>query len=402
MRDGGRQVRRARTSHDSAQEPDPEAARRTWRANRPTRSMPPTVWRTTRQQSCSCCPSRSSERGLSQVPDSKTICLAKAYSQEHKCDVLLCSGPIDEQLDDGIHACLAQKRHPNLLLILATSGGDAHVAYRIARHLQRAYGHIYVCVAGWCKSAGTLLTACGNELIMGDRGELGPIDVQVRRTDDLWESTSGLTESTALSTLQAAAWSMLGRFVIDIKSLSGGNITFKAAAEAAGPLVSELLKPIYEQIDPLKLGENSRSLKIATEYLNRINEHSQNLATESDDLVWAYPDHGFVIDRKEAKQLFKEVGEPDQNLLELCDTLGDVVLHPDNRRLILLFLDQVNGKGEADGEESELDDSRAEADPKADGSVPADRVQNDGSVLSDGEGRSSHTKVEPSQPKERL
>lgn len=189
--------------------------------------------------------------------------------------------------------------------------------------------------------------------------------------------------------------------VIETKGLSGGNITFKTAAEAAAPLVSEMLKPIYGQIDPLKLGENARLLKIANEYLDRIDEHSKNLKTESDVLVSAYPDHGFVIDRKEAKRLFKNVAELDQDLFDLCDALGTLVLYPPTDRAILVFVDQLELKeeGETDGKERSSNDDRAEADQKTDGSVQVDGIPNDGRVSPDGGSGASLAAVEPWQAK---
>lgn len=327
----------------------------------------------------------------------ESIRLARVYSQENKHDILLCSGPMDEHLDERIHECLAKRKHPNLLLVLATSGGDLHVAYRVARHLQRSYEQIRVYVAGWCKSAGTLLAVCGNELIIGDRGELGPVDVQIGRTDDLWESTSGLTESTALSTLEEISWSLFRRWVIETKRLSGGNITFKTAAEAAAPLVSEMLKPIFGQIDPLKLGENTRLLNIAQEYLARIAIHSENLATGYDVLVSGYPDHGFVIDREEAKKLFKHVEKPNLELRELTNALGEIVLRPRADRLVLALVDQLplNNEGASD-DEHEGDENRTEIDPKTDGSVSANSSTNGGGISSDSKGRTSPAEDEAS------
>lgn len=251
--------------------------------------------------------------------------LADSYAKGNESDVLVCSGPMGFGLADRVHDRLARRRYPKLLLVLTTTGGDAHVAYRVARCLQQSYDHVTVFVSGWCKSAGTLLAVCGNKLIVGDRGELGPVDVQLGRTDDLWQSMSGLTETAAVTTLEEIAWSLFRKLVAETKALSGGQITFKTAAEAATPLVSGMLTPIFAQIDPLKLGENTRALEIASEYARRLNEHSRNLKPGSQSsLISGYPDHGFVIDRKEALALFENVEAPGDELQGLSAALGDV------------------------------------------------------------------------------
>lgn len=318
--------------------------------------------------------------------------LATTYAETHACDVMLCNGPMGIGLDDVLHDLLLKKKHSQVLLILTTEGGNAHVAYRAARHLQRAYEHVSVFVSGWCKSAGTLLAVCGHELIVGDRGELGPVDIQRERTDDLWESTSGLTETAAVTTLEEIAWSLFRKLVTETKRLSDGQITFKTAADAAAPLVSGMLTPIFAQIDPLKLGENARALKIASEYAGRLDQHSKNLKSGSqDELVSKYPDHGFVIDRKEAETLFENVQEPNDELRELIDALGDVAIYPRKKRPVLAFIsgeqqesNQQNERkadGEPENQTVTVDRStnhkkrNANADSTADATMEANRVQ---------------------------
>ena len=279
--------------------------------------------------------------------------LATAYAESNERDVLLISGPMGHGLDGIIHECLSHKKYTKLLLILTTEGGDAHAAYRVARHLQRVYEHVSVFVCGWCKSAGTLLAVCGHELIVGDKGELGPVDVQRGRTDDLWESTSGLTETAAVTTLEEISWSLFRKLVTETKDLSRGQITFKTAAEAAAPLVSGMLKPIFAQIDPLKLGENARALRIASEYAHRLNEHAKNLVPRSDSidsLISGYPDHGFVIDRKEAQSLFQIVKEPCAELCEISTSLGEVATYP-SQQPVLTFLNIQKADSTQSGKE---------------------------------------------------
>ncbi len=257
--------------------------------------------------------------------------IAKKFGEKNKCDVFLYNGPILRGADHNfIQTIRSRKRRPSVLLVLTTSGGDAHAAYRMGRALQQMYGEVRIFVPGWCKSAGTLIAIAANEIIIGDLGELGPIDVQRLKSDDLWNSSSGLTEDSAISTLESASWAMFQRFVLEIKDLSEGQVTFKAAADAAAPMVAGLLSPIFGQIDPLKIGENSRAIKIASDYGLRLNLYSKNLnrPESMENLVSGYSSHGFVIDREEASVLFNRVSSPENDLEALCSALGEGAFVP--------------------------------------------------------------------------
>ena len=90
----------------------------------------------------------------------------------------------------------------------------------------------------------------------------------------------------------------------------------------AAELVKEFISPIVSKIDPVTLGEHQRALRIAHDYGLRLNEMCGSLKTEDDliSLVRDYPDHGFVIDRKEARErLFKNVEAPDKNMVLLYE-----------------------------------------------------------------------------------
>src|SRR5690606_11940351 len=84
------------------------------------------------------------------------------------------------------------------------------------------------------------------------------------------------------------------------------------------------------QIDPIKVGENSRAMKITKGYGTRLNMVANNLRSPQslDWLVSLYPDHSFVIDRREAKLLFTSVEEPNELLTSLIDAMGDSALSP--------------------------------------------------------------------------
>jgi len=114
-------------------------------------------------------------------------------SQELEADLILLNAPMRSGLDDSLRDEILGRtdRAKSVVLILVTTGGLADEAYRCARTLQSSYENVTVCVAGWCKSAGTLLAIGGHSLIMGPRGELGPLDVQITKRDELFDRDSG-------------------------------------------------------------------------------------------------------------------------------------------------------------------------------------------------------------------
>jgi hypothetical protein len=206
---------------------------------------------------------------------------------------------------------------------LSTRGGNPHVAYRITRCFQRHYSHgkISVLIDAQCESAGTLIALGANEILMSEAGYLGPLDTQVRKVDEVGEMGSALTADQALETLRQETI----RYVTDhfVKMRFGQEIsmTTRQAADLASRLAIGLFEPVYAQIDPMRLGEINRSVRLASEYARRIarNAKRDTIAT----LVNEYPSHVFVIDREEAAQLFNEVRAPSDELTQLSDLLRE-------------------------------------------------------------------------------
>ncbi len=255
--------------------------------------------------------------------------VADRVAEDLNADVILYNGPIERPADEIlIEDCIKRRRRENALLILVTMGGDADAAYRIARCLQFKYKRFYLYVSGYCKSAGTLVAVGAHELIMSDHGELGPIDVQMSKKDELWESQSGLTIMDALAALEDNAFNAFETFFLETKKRSVGRITFRTSARIAAEMTAGLFAPLYGQIDPLHIGEAARAMSIAGRYGRRLLAYGQNIEQAKLDILSNYPSHGFVIDRWEATMLFRNVREPNQLEKDLADFLGDSALWP--------------------------------------------------------------------------
>jgi hypothetical protein len=276
------------------------------------------------------------KKSLEEKRKQKIVKLANKIAKQDDCDVLLLNFGMESGFEHRVFEFLQGRKvkHKHLLLLLTTEGGDADTAYRIARWLQDSYETISILVVGWCKSAGTLVCIAGDRLIIADTGELGPLDVQIAKTDEMWERSSGLVVEAAFEKLQEESFKLFFKHLMDIKE-QAGRITFKTAADIAAQMVIGQTKDIFAKVDPLTVGEDYRSNLIAEQYAIRLNLKPKNLVqTARVDglrmLLRGYPSHRFTIDRKEASNLFRHVDAPTGNVAELAQMLGIDVQLPRN------------------------------------------------------------------------
>lgn len=258
------------------------------------------------------------------------------FSAEYEADVLLFSDEISNETADELIAILSSipERRSNVALILTTPGGSADAAFRIARFLQRNYTKFTLFVFGFCKSAGTLIALGADEIVMSDYGEFGPLDVQVSVTDDLVGRSSGLDIEQALNVISVRTFEAFGQYFNQLIQGSQGLISTKTAADIASSMAVNLFTPIAAQIDPLRLGEMNRVLRIAEEYGERLSERLETKKADQKrllairQLTSGYPDHGFVIDREEASSWLENVRHCSQVDAELAVQLFRAVRRP--------------------------------------------------------------------------
>lgn len=291
-------------------------------------------------------------------------------------DLYLYNGTIDRGGYDQLCEKLAKrkpKKGNKALLFLVTSGGDPNSGYRIAR----ALGHHYeaknfrVAVPGICKSAGTLICIGAHELAFFDTGELGPLDVQFQKQDEIFQQSSGLDILRGMTYLRNEALETFNDYLLNING--GSGLSTKVASEIAGSLVMGLFEPMFAQIDPIRLGEMNAALQIAHEYGNRLNEKAQNLKdTALSKLINNYPTHGFVIDRAEARKLFERVVPPSEDVQEISDFVAKVWppqpsrARPQVIELTTLF-EAMFKEADDDEDSAQGDNAEGEQGPNGDG-----------------------------------
>jgi hypothetical protein len=154
------------------------------------------------------------------------------------------------------------------------------------------------------KSAATILCLNSDNIFMGEFAELGPIDAQMR--DELekgQEFFSPLDEFKSVEFLREYSSDILDyfSFVLEHRGMS-----VKQALHESIHGVIGIMNPLYSHIDPSRLGSYRQVLAEGEEYAKRLlqtrmgEEEAAELARH---LVWDYPAHDFVIDRREARSL---------------------------------------------------------------------------------------------------
>lgn len=268
--------------------------------------------------------------------------LVNQYSKDNDCDIIIYYGDILYGQDNFIiEECRRRKLRKNVLLLLSTRGGDPNAGYRIARCLQEAYktlrenkyfgrntavaehGTFTVFVDNVCQSAGTLICIGADKILMSGSGQLGPIDIQLMKRDEIGERESGLAPMQAIRLLEMHAGTLFMRNFINLRFSRDVNFSTRMAKDVATKLTVGLLEPVYSQLDPTRLAEVDRSMRVASEYAERLN--NGNLKDGAlDQLVAGYPSHGFVIDRGETRTIFKNVEKPCTVLREIADYFYEI------------------------------------------------------------------------------
>lgn len=245
----------------------------------------------------------------------KASAKADAAGSDKEFTHIFVNSPIDGRLYREIMKALTaspESRKERAVLTLVTYGGIANDAYRIGRFLQMAFSErLFVHVPTVCASAGTLLVCAGSELIISPLSELGPLDAQILKSDELRARRSGLVLRSIFENLGQHSFELYAKLVENIIDHSGGSIKYRTAAQIAGEMVVGLVGGLYEQISPEQVGEDYRYLSVAVDYGKRLAEKGKNIDEAGvTSLVYEFPAHDFIIDFREAVSLFKRVRVP--------------------------------------------------------------------------------------------
>lgn len=210
-----------------------------------------------------------------------------------------------------------------LLLIIHSNGGSIEPAYLISKISKEIAGKFIVVIPRKAKSAATLLALGADEIHMGPISQLGPIDPQVG-----------------------------GRPALGL----GNALEYLARLVTKHPKSSEVFaKYLSFELDLKQLGYFERISESAVQYAERllIDKELPDKLTANDvakELTYSFKDHGFVIERKEArKYLGKYIVENSAELKlaeKLFNRLSDFDLYLGSwRKKYLVFSGSVEKGG---------------------------------------------------------
>ncbi len=180
---------------------------------------------------------------------------------------------------DSIYNAVTQfKDNRPILLILYSNGGVIGSAYLIGQLCrEHSKEKFVITVPRQAKSAATLLCCAADEIHMGSLSELGPIDPQI----------NGLPVLGLKNSIQHIA-----------------NLV-KETPESA----EMFARYLNYSVKPIDLGYYERVAESAMQYAEKLLEsNSKKLPKAASaiahDLVYAYKDHGFVLDKNESIKIF--------------------------------------------------------------------------------------------------
>jgi hypothetical protein len=86
---------------------------------------------------------------------------------------------IDQSDKIGFHSMLEAVDGPKLDILIHSPGGFAEATETIVEEVRRKFGHVRFIVPSYAKSAATMMVMAGDEILIDEDGELGPIDPQM-------------------------------------------------------------------------------------------------------------------------------------------------------------------------------------------------------------------------------
>ena len=109
-------------------------------------------------------------------------------------------------------------------VILETPGGVAEAVEDMVRLLRNKYEHIGIIIPGTAKSAGTIFSMAGDEILMGDTSALGPIDAQIISSNKRFSADAFLEGLEKIKADVLATGKLNPAYIPILQNISPGEI----------------------------------------------------------------------------------------------------------------------------------------------------------------------------------
>src|SRR5438132_678970 len=108
---------------------------------------------------------------------------------------------------------------------------------------------------------------CAGSIILNSDAELGPLDVQIFDRERE-EFSSALDEVQTVERLQAASLALIDQTMMLLLSRTGKKV--ESTLPQVLKFVSDMMRPMFENIDVVHFTQRARFLKVAEEYAIRL------------------------------------------------------------------------------------------------------------------------------------
>lgn len=200
--------------------------------------------------------------------------------------------------------------------IINSPGGSPSDAYRIIRTLRNNFEEVNIIVPFWAKSAATLLALGGNNIIMDEFGEFGPLDIQIgveREDSPEFNLESALNDEYSVRQIETRSQESFYQMFMNLYKNEDIKINKNDLSKQILEYLTAFYEPLLRQINPYSLGKKKRLLDIGESYAQRIlltyntslNERDRDVLV--DFLVNRCPEHGYVVDYNILKTILNNV-----------------------------------------------------------------------------------------------
>lgn len=245
-----------------------------------------------------------------------------------------------------IHDELRGTKFDELDVMLQTGGGSIEAAFNITKVLRRHATKVNIVVPLFAKSAGTFICLGGDEVLMSDVSELGPLDPQMPESQegDTYTHKSALNGFKALDQLLRQSLVHLKVSVSFFRQDVGLKMSdaIRHAIEFIGVSCGQL----YSKMNPKEIGEYARELEVGERYGNCIlvdymKWEEQKAKRTINALVYDYPSHGYVIDLAEWQKLGFQAKELNDEELTITDKIRMLFIQQESSIIKLIKLQQT-------------------------------------------------------------
>ena len=109
-------------------------------------------------------------------------------------------------------------------VIIETPGGFAEVVEDMVKLLRRKYEKVGIIIPGYCKSAGTIFSMAGDEILMGSMSALGPIDAQIMFNNKRFSAEAFLEGLEKIKGEVMSSGKLNAAYIPMLQNLSPGEI----------------------------------------------------------------------------------------------------------------------------------------------------------------------------------